>query len=132
MKRLFFILSVVLTLGMLTLESSANVTNETQISLRRHPPIGGATKPSKAPVPTYAPIVLTYDELNNKLNFYDENNDIVSFCVYNNVDDSVLHEICDFDENHSYSTSLDLNAGSYTIIVQINGIEYFGTFDIEE
>lgn len=131
MKRLFLILSVTLTLCTFTQESIANVVTGYQISLRRHPPISGATKPSKAPGYMYAEIELTYDEYNNELHFYDENEDVVFFSIYNNDGDCICQDTCDFDDEHSFSVSLNQNAGQYTIIVQINGVDYFGAFYVE-
>lgn len=131
MKRLFLILSVTLAFCTFTQESIANIVSGYQISLRRHIPIGGATKPSKAPGYMYAEIELTYDEYNNELHFYDENEDVVFFSIYNNDGDCFCQDTCDFDDEHSFSVSLNLNAGQYTIIVQINGVDYFGAFYVE-
>lgn len=132
MKRLVSILMAMLTFCLLTLEGSAKVNAGTQISLRRSHPIGGATRPSKAPVNTLAPTEVAYDEYDDVLYFYDEYDDTVSFLIYDGEGVCVSQGACAFDENHSYYISLGLEAGTYTIVVLINDVEYYGYFDVEE
>lgn len=132
MKRLVSILMAMLTFCLLTLEGSAKVNAGTQISLRRSHPISGATRPSKAPANTLVPIEVAYDESNDVLYFYDEYDDTVSFLIYDDEGVCVSQGACAFDENHSYSISPGLETGSYTIVVLINDVEYYGFFDVEE
>ncbi len=132
MKRLVLIFMAMLTLCLSTLEISASVNRGSQITLRPSHPIGGATRPSKAPSTTLVPVEVAYDEFNDVLCFYDENADTVSFFIYDEEGVCVSQGACDFDENYSYSISLGLDAGAYTIVVFINDVEYYGFFDVEE
>lgn len=132
MKRLVSILMAMLPFCMFATESGAKVNVGTQISLGRPHPIGGATRPSKAPENILVPVEVVYDECNDVLYFYDENNDVVSFFIYDEEGNCVSQGACIFDENHSYTISPGLGTGTYTIIVLINNIEYFGCIDVEE
>lgn len=132
MKRLVSVLMAMLPLCMLTLESSSKENVGAQISLRLRHPIGGATRPSKAPEIILVPVEVAYDEFNDVLYFYDENDDTVSFFIYNDEGNCISDGACVFDEYHSYSMSPGLGTDTYMIVVLINGVEYFGCIDIEE
>ena len=118
--------------SLITIECRADEGDNTQISFRRSHPIGGAIPPSKAPGKNQISLCATYNSCNSELCFYDEEDDAVSFFIYSSDSICVSQGVCDFDENHSYATTLSLMPGSYTIVVFINDLEYVGTIDVED
>lgn len=111
---------------------NAKMSENAPITLRRYHPIGGATRPSKAPAINSLSLELTLDESSKVLYFYDEDNNNVSYSIYDYEGYLIMHDVCNFNENHSYSNSVSLDFGTYTIIVLINDIEYIGIIDINE
>lgn len=132
MKRFIKIFSFALVLSLFFTNAYTAVVNGTQISLRRSYPVGGVTRPSRCPAQTTSPVEVFLDYYNGVVTFVGNNDDTVSFFIYDDEGVCVSQGACSFDENHSYSISLCLEKGTYTIVVLINDVEYYGVFDVEE
>lgn len=133
MKRFIKIFSFALVLSLFFTNAYSAVINGTQISLRRSYPIGGATRPSRCPAQTTSPVEVFLDYYSGLVTFVGNNDDEVSYIIYNEDGDIETSGSCVFNEDGEYSTLLSLLPdGTYTILVIVNDVEYFGTFEIEQ
>ena len=133
MKRLFQILSTVLAFSLITAKVFADENSRTQIELRNHIPDTGNTGPSRMPGKHPLALSIIYDASSGTLVFCDENGDGVTYCIYNDESVCLMQGTCCFDEEGLYLAYIGvLQSGTYCIAVQINGVEYHGTFEIEE
>ena len=133
MKRFLKFLSLALALGLFYTNAYSAVINGTQISLRRSYPIGGATRPSRCPAQTTTPVEVFLDDYSGLVTIGGNNDDDVSYIIYNEDGDIETSGFCDFNDDGEFSTLLSsLQDGTYTIVVSVNEVEYFGTFEIEQ
>lgn len=133
MKRLFQTLSTILTFCLITAESFAEENPGTQIDLERISSVGKPSHPSRAPKFISLSLKIVYDANNNTLVFYDEDEDFVTYSIYNEENGCVMQGVCCFDEDGLCSDYIGtLQYGTYYITVQINGIEFWGTFEVKQ
>ena len=131
MKRLLQILSTVLAFSLITANSFADENSRTQIELRNQIPDSGNTGPSRMPGKHPVALSIIHDASSGTLVFCDENGDCVTYCIYNEGNEYVMQGMCCFDEEGLYSAYIGaLQSGTYCIAVQINGVEFWGTFEI--
>lgn len=133
MKRFIKIFSVALVLSLFFTNAYSTVISGSQINLRRSYPIGGDTRPSRCPAQTTSPVEVFLDYYSGLVTFVGNNDDEVSYIVYNEGGDIETSGSCAFNGDGEYSSSLSpLSDGTYTIVVIVNEVEYFGTFEIEQ
>lgn len=137
MKRLFQILSAIsafcLTTEVSFADENSGAQSGTQIELRSSFPASSNTGPSRMPSKYPLALSIIYDASSGTFVFCDKNGDSVTYCIYNDDNECVMQGVCRFDEDGLYSAYLGaLLHGTYYITVQINGIEYWGTFEIKE
>lgn len=132
MKRFIKILSIALVLNLFFTNAYSTVSDGTQICLRRSYPIGGATRPSRCPAQTTSPVEVFLDSYSDLITFVGNNDDEVSFIIYNEDGGVVTFGSCVFNDDGENSTLLSpIQDGTYSIVVIVNEVEYFGTFEIE-
>lgn len=132
MKRFFQILSVVSAFSLIIAESYAEGSSGTPIELEKNHYGGTHDGPSRAPGVTSLSLTIEYDVCNSTLVFYDKNGDSVTYCIYNDESMCMMQGMCCFDEEGLYSAYIGaLQSGTYCIAVQINGVEFWGTFEIK-
>lgn len=111
---------------------NAKMSENAPITLRRYHPIGGATRPSKAPENNILSLEVRFDESYNVLYFYDEDNNDVSYSIYNSEGSLMTFDVCYFNENNFYSKMVSLQSGTYIIVVFINDVEYHGSIEVNK
>ncbi|OYP60235.1 hypothetical protein [Prevotella sp. P3-122] len=133
MKRFIKSFSVALVWSLFFTNAYSTVINGSQISLRRSYPIGGATRPSRCPAQTTSPVEVYFDFNSGIVTFIGNNDGEVSFIIYNAEGDIETSDSCNFNDNGEYSILLSpLSEGTYTIVVFVNEVEYFGIIEIEQ
>lgn len=133
MKRFIKSFSVALVWSLFFTNAYSTVINGSQISLRRSYPIGGATRPSRCPAQTTLPVEVFLDYYSGLITFVGNKDDEVSYIIYNEDGDIETSDSCNFNDDGEYSKSLSpLQDGTYTIVVIINEVEYFGIIEIEQ
>lgn len=135
MKTISKILGIIALLFITTVTSVAGVPsleNEgSPIPLHRPYPIYNPPRPSRSPEHLNLYLVVQYVSETNRLEFYDNVSENVSFQMYDENGTMVMNAVCSFDAEGYYSTSImGLDSGTYTLKVFINGAEYQGTFEV--
>jgi hypothetical protein len=132
MKKFIKVLSIALVLSLGVVNANADGGNGTKIKLKRTYPIGGAIRPTRCPALTNCPVEVFLDLSSGIMTFVGNNEDEVSFIIYNEDGDVETFGTCVFDNDGEFSTSIGaLQDGIYELVVLVNGVEYFGDFEVE-
>lgn len=135
MERLIQFLCLFVTLLALPEDANAHVSRSladtTYILIRRHLPISSGPRPSRTPPCNYIPISVSYVKENGELVFYDIDDDVVFFQIYDGLGECALSGDCTFDNSGFSKVSIcGFAPGQYVLSVFIKGIEYRGTFEV--
>lgn len=108
----------------------ANPADACQVILHKRttPPINSILKPSKAPSFSQCPVNVYWDEENKQIIFINQDCLQTDYSIYDANNHLILEESFSVNQHSAHVESLD--TGTYTILVECEGIIYEGFISI--